>query len=370
MSMAKDIFMRMAAERRSGAERSARGEAGMSRLSDDELLKEAKDIIKMYCPASFAINLERDVNAGLKSPTFVHLICTLSLVIEERLGVEVQNSQSCPALLQHQRTGSTAAVLVMLSELLQTLGCPHSCLTQGGHLKGRLNSKRARILLMHYLCTKADSLERQKMPVLVDTMEKLQKVIESGESFIPIGEEIINSKLHKNFVAEIEADRKAVEKNEKEKMNAASKKVKEKLNGVHSKKMSRSETQTEVEENEREKRNAASKKKMEELFGSAKKMSIKKTQQSAREEAGKKVHEEITSVPVEKDARICWNCHGKENLSRCGGCKKAWYCGRKCQTVDRARHRRFCERAQHEQETARKATAKDEDKDIHNKEVD
>ena len=109
---------------------------------------------------------------------------------------------------------------------------------------------------------------------------------------------------------------------------------------------------------------------MEELFGSVKKTSINKTQQSDRGEAGKKVHVETTSIPVEKDARICWNCHGKENLSRCGGCKKAWYCGRKCQTVDRARHRRFCERAQHEQQRARKATAKDEDKDIHNKEVD
>ena len=342
----------------------------MSRLSDDVLLKEAKDIIKMYCPASFAINLERDVNAGLKSPTFVHLICTLSLVIEERLGVEVQNTQSCPALLQHQRTGNTAAVLVMLSNLLQTLGCPHSCLTQGGHLKGRLNSKRARILLMHYLCTKADLLERQKMPVLVDTMEKLQRVIESGESFIPIGEEIINSKLHKNFTAGIEADRKAVEKNEKEKMNAASKKGKEEeeLNRVNGKKMTNSETKTEAEENDREKRNAASKKKMEELFGSAKKVSINRTQQSARGEAGKKVHEETSSVPVEKDARICWNCHGKENLSRCSGCKKAWYCGRKCQMVDRPRHRRFCERAQ--QEGARKAKVKDEDEDIPNHEVD
>ena len=42
--------------------------------------------------------------------------------------------------------------------------------------------------------------------------------------------------------------------------------------------------------------------------------------------------------------RICWNCHAKEDLKRCGGCETAWYCCKRCQLVDRKRHRKYCKR--------------------------
>ena len=42
--------------------------------------------------------------------------------------------------------------------------------------------------------------------------------------------------------------------------------------------------------------------------------------------------------------QICWNCHAEEDLKRCGGCETAWYCCKRCQLVDRKRHRKYCKR--------------------------
>ena len=47
-----------------------------------------------------------------------------------------------------------------------------------------------------------------------------------------------------------------------------------------------------------------------------------------------------------KEGRMCWNCHGWENLLKCSGCKKARYCGVVCQESDRERHGRYCQSRQ------------------------
>ena len=47
-----------------------------------------------------------------------------------------------------------------------------------------------------------------------------------------------------------------------------------------------------------------------------------------------------------RERKICWNCHDTENLLKCGGCQKAWYCDKECQRADRARHGRFCKKQQ------------------------
>lgn len=39
---------------------------------------------------------------------------------------------------------------------------------------------------------------------------------------------------------------------------------------------------------------------------------------------------------------MCANCGSKENLSRCGACKGAYYCGRICQTEDWPEHKEDC----------------------------
>lgn len=40
--------------------------------------------------------------------------------------------------------------------------------------------------------------------------------------------------------------------------------------------------------------------------------------------------------------RQCENCHRRENLLQCGGCRLVFYCGQECQKKDRARHRHEC----------------------------
>ena len=40
--------------------------------------------------------------------------------------------------------------------------------------------------------------------------------------------------------------------------------------------------------------------------------------------------------------RKCWNCEKQDRVRVCRGCKRALYCGEKCQTTDWDRHRRYC----------------------------
>ena len=46
------------------------------------------------------------------------------------------------------------------------------------------------------------------------------------------------------------------------------------------------------------------------------------------------------------EGRMCWNCHGWENLLKCSGCKKARYCGVECQEADWERHGGYCQSRQ------------------------
>ena len=40
--------------------------------------------------------------------------------------------------------------------------------------------------------------------------------------------------------------------------------------------------------------------------------------------------------------KICWYCSSAENLSRCAGCRVAWYCGEECQGEDWEVHGEWC----------------------------
>ena len=74
---------------------------------------------------------------------------------------------------------------------------------------------------------------------------------------------------------------------------------------------------------------------------------VRRSQDSVRGEDTSHISE--VNVDGETDMRernICWNCHATENLLKCGGCQKAWYCDKECQRADRARHGRFCKKQQ------------------------
>ena len=74
---------------------------------------------------------------------------------------------------------------------------------------------------------------------------------------------------------------------------------------------------------------------------------VRRSRDSVRGEDTSHISE--VNVDGETDMRernICWNCHATENLLKCGGCQKAWYCDKECQRADRARHGRFCKKQQ------------------------
>ena len=171
----------------------------------DELLKETKEMMKGHVPSSSVINLEKYVNAGLKSADFIDLLCKLTNHIEHMMGVKAEDSASSRALATYWKNGSTTGILLMVSKLLKSLGCNHKCLTEGP-VKTRLNSKRARLLLVHFFVSKAKSFEADVIPVQVDTMDKLKEVIQSGEEFYVVNDEVLNSKLFQTFRAELDRD--------------------------------------------------------------------------------------------------------------------------------------------------------------------
>ena len=171
----------------------------------DELLKETKEMMKGHVPSSSVINLEKYVNAGLKSADFIDLLCKLTNHIEHMMGVKAEDSASSRALATYWKNGNTTGILLMVSKLLKSLGCHHKCLTEGP-VKTRLNSKRARLLLVHFFVSKAKSFEADVIPVQVDTMDKLKEVIQSGEEFYVVNDEVLNSKLFQTFRAELDRD--------------------------------------------------------------------------------------------------------------------------------------------------------------------
>ena len=67
--------------------------------------------------------------------------------------------------------------------------------------------------------------------------------------------------------------------------------------------------------------------------------------QGATDEANAVVAEDDKEKPADRvsvDARICWNCHAKEELFKCRGCFIGWYCDQECQAADWSRHSKFC----------------------------
>ena len=48
------------------------------------------------------------------------------------------------------------------------------------------------------------------------------------------------------------------------------------------------------------------------------------------------------SVGKSKRERICWFCSSTQQLSRCAGCRVAWYCGEECQGEDWEVHGDWC----------------------------
>ena len=142
----------------------------------DDLLRDTKEMMKGHVPSFSVINLEKYVNAGLKSSDFIDLLGNLAAHV----------------------ANYTAELLPMVSKLLKSLVCHHKCLTEGP-IKKRLKSKKARLLLLHFLVSKAKSFGSDVTPVKVDTMDKLKEVMQSGAEFYVVNDEILNSKVFQTF---------------------------------------------------------------------------------------------------------------------------------------------------------------------------
>merc|ERR1719509_202811 len=86
----------------------------------------------------------------------------------------------------------------------------------------------------------------------------------------------------------------------------------------------------------------------------------KKTKSPPKEKKSKSPPKDESKSSSKDETRICWCC-GKEpvdevKLSKCGGCRKAWYCSESCQTTDWQEHGSYCTKMQ--EKLAKKKQAK------------
>lgn len=69
--------------------------------------------------------------------------------------------------------------------------------------------------------------------------------------------------------------------------------------------------------------------------------------------------EDATSPSAGARAKMCWSCHdtigGPTGLSKCRGCRRAWYCDMECQAADWERHQDYCFERQKVRQAANQA---------------
>ena len=209
--------------------------------TDEQLMKEVKklwygqNIKRRY---EFIIKFEEHVSAGLNSRVFIETICEVWILIfyytkfkflmwilssllcvffistiqftftllffakvltfiELDLGVVEPASQR--AFLLYEETGNTEEFLLMLSRLLPCLYCRHLDITEGP-INKRLNTQRARLLLLDFVATKATF---HNSSISVNTIKELKKVenrLSRGEIFkYSVSEKIMKTVEFKEF---------------------------------------------------------------------------------------------------------------------------------------------------------------------------
>ena len=131
----------------------------------DDMLQDTKEMMKVHVPYFSVINLEKYVNAGLKSSDFIDLLDNLTTYVVDMMGPDLKY-EDFTTLVANGKVSNTAELLSMVSKLLKSLVCHHKCLTEGP-IKKRLKSKKARLLLLHFLVSKAKSFGSDVTPVKV-----------------------------------------------------------------------------------------------------------------------------------------------------------------------------------------------------------
>ena len=272
------------------------------------------------------------VEAGVKSSDFIELVCKVVSYVEYLIGVKVKAYEDYAGIrsfIMYQKNCNTTGFLLMLSKLLPTMGCPYDILTEGP-VKNRLGSKKARVLLLHFLASKTRSLkqrEREREDIVLDTTNPRQDGTEKAERYSInfISTYIVHNIYH--LLINAFSDYAPLDMTDTASGERKSKKGLKKMSDEE--KVRRSQDAVGGED------------------------------ASHISEAGS-VEVNVDGETEMRERKICWNCHDTENLLKCGGCQKAWYCDKECQRADRARHGRFCKKQQRRRRMEEAAANRDE----------
>ena len=271
-----------------------KSEGGPAKETDvnmDNVLKESRKLLKDLNFYEDRIrDLEIIVEGGFNELRYTAMVCGLAKMIEERLGTlkSFEIAPGMPATIYQYMFGDHGINLMLETDLLPSLGCPHTVLTQGP-VKERLVTKEARLLLVHFLLTKLKAL---MCKCCCDAVQASKKVTDNIE---------LNDALRKMSTEEQEFYFRGKEK--------------EKL------------TLDEVEKLKMKKPAAGP------YCGSKSK---------GQSNTGKAKAADGAAATWGADYRKCQNCSATKNLLKCSGCGRAWYCNESCQRADRGRHKKVC----------------------------
>ena len=95
----------------------------------DDLLRDTKEMMKGHVPSFSVINLEKYVNAGLKSSDFIDLLCNLAAHVANLMGVMAEDLGREWKDLLHCRTPPNGVKIAQVS------GLPSQLSDRGSHQK-------------------------------------------------------------------------------------------------------------------------------------------------------------------------------------------------------------------------------------------
>ena len=351
-----------------------------------ELLENTKQIIK----PTVDFDIEEFVINGEPSPSFIYYISTFATHLEDQLKLKnlecyKGDAKACYDTY-HQKKTNPMGFHLMLSKLLPALGCPHTILTTGP-VKRRLDSKRAKLLLLNFLasinillanviyeyiqytiCTYCCDICNSKIDshaaliAHISGPDHMKKVVEKWKKENNIKSlQYFGYDVYRTQTSATTSTKKSTKINQlREGLRNISTNIQEQLGRQYLSSNRKAQTfrgasvlkVDVVDEDSRSRDFKASEidvgpgnvtERSQECGSTPPAIPASSITQEDATESTDDGAATVTGAGQGGSSRICWSCHARRRLLKCSGCRRAWYCDVRCQGADWARHGGYCE---------------------------
>ena len=330
----------------------------------NKLLKDTKLIVSIERDADIDINKLEQVVSGIQpSQRFILIICEWATFLESfRFSTLQSNALERRRLYAkacydtYLKNSNPMGFLIMLSKLLPALECPHTVLTTGP-VKKRLVTKKAKLLLINFMASFVILLTEHWNSTEQSQLCKKNSFFD-GIAHIS-GPEHTKKVVEKYNIEHLETFGYTVNKSTRTPTSPTKKKMNQLREGVKNMYIQEKEQLVPSTSSGRRTETPSPEPHIKEKehnflcasFTKVHAADVTESSQGCGSTAYSSSQEEAAATDGANGGtgqggsrrRICWNCHAQENLLKCSGCMKAWYCGQRCQEADWARHGGYCE---------------------------